>query len=290
MREGASQPARVSQPARASQPVRACPVRVGRCADQVLFPVGTGLSIPLCDLSISEAVCTLAEAIRTAEPPARTATVGFLNMRNHVAATESPALSETFSKIDYVFADGIGLQIGRMLLGLSRFQRISGTDLVPALLENVASTGCRVFLLGGTERLAKDAAAQLPALFPGVTISGYHHGYFDRSAESRLLDRINASRSDLLLIGMGTPRQELWLERNQANLNVRVAACVGGLFHYWAGDLRRSPRILIRGGFEWAGILLQQPYKWRIYTIDAARYLFSLVGKREPNSSDEPFF
>lgn len=258
----------------------ACPGCVGRCADQVLFPVGPSLSIPLCDLSISEAVGTLAEAIRSEVPRARPTTVGFLNMRNHVAATESPALSEAFSKIDYVFADGIGLQIGRMFLGLPRFQRVSGTDLVPALLNDVAPMGCRVFLVGGTERLAKAAAARLPALFPGITISGYQHGYFDRSAESRLLDQINASRSDLLLIGMGTPRQELWLLRNQAYLEVRLAACVGGLFHYWAGDLRRSPRILIRGGFEWAGILFQQPHKWRIYTIDAARYLFSLVGKR----------
>jgi exopolysaccharide biosynthesis WecB/TagA/CpsF family protein len=211
-------------------------------------------------------------------------------MRNHLAATESLALSDAFSKIDYVFADGVGLQIGRLLLGLPAFQRVSGTDMVPELLHDLASTGCRVFLLGGTPRLSKTAAARLPELFPGITISGYEHGYFDRSTESRLLDRINASRTDLLLIGMGTPTQELWLLRNQGSLNVRMAACVGGLFHYWAGDLRRSPRILVRVGFEWAGILLQQPHKWRIYTIDAVRYLFTLLGKREPNSSDESSF
>ena len=284
---------------------RACPGLVGRCTTvsessiapagpgrtgRVPFPVGPGLTIALSDLSIPQAVRILAESIKTPQRPPRPTTVGFLNMRNHVAARASLALSEAFAKMDYVFADGVGLQIGRRLLGLPRFQRVSGTDMVPALLNDVAVTGCRVFLLGGTAQLSSVAAMRLPGLFPGITISGYQHGYFDASEEAQLLDRINASKSDLLLVGMGTPRQELWLLRNQASLEVRVVACVGGLFHYWAGDLRRSPRILIRAGFEWTGILLQQPHKWRIYTIDAIRFLFSLVFKREPSSSDEPFF
>lgn len=259
---------------------RACPGIVGHRAGQVLFPVGPEVAIALSDLHMSAAVRTLADVIDGAEPRTRPATVAFLNMRNHVAAAQSRPVSDAFSKIDYVFGDGVGLQIGRMLLGLPSFQRVSGTDMLPALLNAVASKGRRVFLLGGPSGLAKTAAERLPGLFPGITVSGHEQGYFDSSTERELVDRINASQSDLLLIGMGTPTQELWLLRNQALLNVRVAACVGGLFHYWAGDLRRSPKILTKVGFEWVGILLQQPYKWRIYTIDAVRYLFSLLNKK----------
>ena len=246
----------------------------------MLFPVGPGPSIALSGLSIPEVVRILSDSIRSPHAPVRPTTVGFLNMRNHVAARSSLALCEAFSKMDYVFADGAGLQIGRLLLDLPGFQRISGTELVPVLLRDVAATGGRVFLLGGAADLLSTAAARLPGLFPGLTVSGHQHGYFGRACESQLLERINSSRSDLLLIGMGTPAQELWITRNHAFLNVRVAICVGGLFHYWSGDLRRSPRILIRLGFEWAGILLQQPHKWRIYPIDAVRFLFSLLAKK----------
>src|ERR1700712_863052 len=106
----------------------ACPGDVGpRRIGQVLFPVGPSLVIPLCDFSISEAVRTLAQAIRGAEDRPRPTTVGCLNMRNHVAATENPDLGNAFAKMDYVFPDGVGLQIGRLLLRLPAFERVSGT-------------------------------------------------------------------------------------------------------------------------------------------------------------------
>ena len=71
---------------------------------------------------------------------------------------------------------------------------------------------------------------------------------------------------------MGSPLQEQWLLRHRSRLRGKLVICVGGLFHYWARDLRRAPTTLRDLGLEWLWILVQQPFKWRVYTVDAARF------------------
>ena len=76
---------------------------------------------------------------------------------------------------------------------------------------------------------------------------------------------------------MGSPLQEQWLARNRHRLPARLAICVGGLFHYWAGDLQRAPRTMRELGLEWLWILAQQPFKWRVYSLDAACFSLAMM-------------
>jgi N-acetylglucosaminyldiphosphoundecaprenol N-acetyl-beta-D-mannosaminyltransferase len=234
-------------------------------------------AIALQDLDASETVQLFAEIVRNSGSLDQPVTAAFLNLRNYVAAMQSDALVDAFCAIDYVFPDGIAMQLGRQLLRLRPFRRVSGTDTVPSMLRDVAPLGCRLFLLGGTPEHSAATAARLPQLFPGVTLVGYHHGYFDASAEQQLISRINASECDLLLVGMGTPLQELWLQRNRALVRARLVICVGGLFHYWSRDLIRAPRALAHLGLEWLWIFVQQPFRWPVYTIGAVRYLVRVL-------------
>ncbi len=240
------------------------------------FPVDAARAIPLQTLELPYSTELLTHVLRTPSVGAQPVTVAFLNMRNYVQAIGSDLLVAAFCAMTFVFADGIGLQAGRRILGLPAFPRISGTDAVPALLRKIAAGGCRVFLLGGTPEICAQAAAKLPSLFPGINVVGNHDGYFLASRDRELLALINASRPDVLLVGMGTPTQELWLYRNHSALKVRLAICVGGLFHYWSHDLIRSPRLVTKLGLEWMWILSQQPFKWRVYTLDALRYLLRI--------------
>ncbi len=229
------------------------------------------ISVRLIDLAPQQVATRLAQQLRARSAPEAPVTVAFMNMRNFVAVQDSPAALTAFAAADQVYADGVGLQLGRRLAGLPRFERVSGTDTVPLLLRQLPA-GTRVFLLGGSRKISSAAAARFPALFPGTVLAGAHHGFFQREAEGQVLDRIAAAAPDILLIGMGSPLQEQWLLRHRSRLPCRLAICVGGLFHYWAHDLRRAPPLLQDLGLEWIWILAQQPFKWPVYTIDAARF------------------
>lgn len=92
-----------------------------------------------------------------------------------------------------------------------------------------------------------------------------------------MIEKINVARPDLLLVGMGNPRQEYWIHAHKAKLRVPVCIGVGGLFDHWAGNLKRAPLWVRRQGFEWLQILLQQPFKWRRYLVGNPKFLIRIV-------------
>lgn len=237
------------------------------------------ISVRLIDLAPRQVAARLAQQLHAIPAADAPVTVAFMNMRNFVAVQNSPVALTAFAAMDQVYADGVGLQLGRRLAGLPPFGRVSGTDTVPLLLRQVPE-GTRVFLLGGSRKISAAAAARFPALFPTAVLAGAQQGYFERDDEQRVLDRIGAAAPDIVLIGMGSPLQEQWLLRHRRRLPCRLAICVGGLFHYWAQDLRRAPRRLQEIGLEWTWILAQQPFKWPVYTIDAVRFGAVLMHRR----------
>ena len=97
---------------------------------------------------------------------------------------------------------------------------------------------------------------------------------------SRVIRQINQAQPDVLLVGMGNPLQERWIHRHRHQLDVPLCIGVGGLFHYWAGDLQRAPIWLRRWGAEWLGILLQQPHKARRYLLGNPLFLYRILRNR----------
>lgn len=202
-------------------------------------------------------------------------TASFINMNNFNVARASSAARQAFDDCDYVFADGVAMQIARRAWRAPPFRRISGTDLVPVVLARSAQEARRIFLLGGRPEVIDGAAASFKSLFPGLSLAGFHHGFFAAEEEAGIANLINDSHPDILLVGMGTPLQELWLQRWRHALNARLAICVGGLFHYWSRDLLRAPWLMRRCGFEWLWILGQQPQKWRHYLLGSWRFFLN---------------
>lgn len=231
---------------------------------------------PLFTGSLAQARAALFACL--AHPQGPCVCVGFLNLHNYCVACQDREVERIFRELDFVFGDGVGLQIAaRCLTQVPRFPRISGTDLVPAMLADAQCRGLKVFLLGGTADFIASTAQQFTRLFREPQLAGFHPGYFTPEQEPALLDLIEACAPDILLIGMGAPAQELWLWRHRHRLNARLGICVGGLFHYWHGSLHRAPRVLSRLGLEWLWILVQQPGKWPRYTLEPWRMLRALA-------------
>ncbi|MFQ6033899.1 MAG: WecB/TagA/CpsF family glycosyltransferase, partial [Candidatus Bipolaricaulia bacterium] len=176
-------------------------------------------------------------------------------------AQRDPLLLEAYQRADLVTADGIGLVWASRLLGAPLPERVTGIDMVEELCRRAASKGYRVFLLGGRPGVAAEARVRLEGRFPGLRVVGTHHGFFED--DDKVIGKINAAEPDILLVGLGVPRQELWMLENKDELEAKLLLGVGGSFDVWSGRLPRAPLLLQKLGLEWLYRLLLQPRRVR---------------------------
>jgi len=236
--------------------------RTGRTPDCSLTILGVNVT----DVTRPRALELIEELILGYD--GRTRSVFFVNAHTLNLAADDGQYRAALNAADYVFGDGTGVRWASRLQGRAVQDNLNGTDLVPALLHETAGRGYRYFLLGADQQTIRRAAQFTDKTFPGWTRTGCHHGYLsDPELNASVIRQINQSEPDVLLVGMGNPLQERWIHEHRHELTVPLCIGVGGLFSYWAGDLRRAPRWLRRCGWEWLGILLQQPRKARRYLL-----------------------
>ncbi len=178
-----------------------------------------------------------------------------------------------------VLPDGIGIHIGCRILGTSLRANINGTDLFPRLCAALnEQPELSLFLLGAQAGVADQVAQNMQARFPQLRIAGTQHGYFDPEDDLRVIERINSSGANILLVAFGAPRQELWLAKYREQLRPGVVMGVGGLFDFYSGRIPRAPQWLRELGLEWTWRLLQEPKRmWRRYVIGNPLFLFRVL-------------
>ncbi len=174
------------------------------------------------------------------------------------------ALRELINSASLVTPDGYGILLIGRILGIRFPARVAGADLVHGLCDVCARDGYRVFLLGAAPGVADAAAAALRTRHPGVVIAGTHHGYFIEGGEDDVVRQIGDARPDLLLVGMGFPRQERWMATHARAIRIPLSMGVGGTLDVLAGRFRRAPLWMQRAGLEWLYRLLQDPRRWRV--------------------------
>ena len=191
-------------------------------------------------------------------------------------AYENPLYRAVLNRGDLVLNDGTGVRWAARAQGVRLADNNVGTDLVPLLCERSAAHALRLYLIGGSEATVTGAGKHLQSRFSGVQIVGAQHGYFLPSDEDEICADIVARNPDVVLVGMGNPLQELWIDRHVAHFKRGVVIGVGGLFDHLADNLRRAPLWVRQAGFEWAQILWQQPYKWRRYLLGNPLFLYRM--------------
>jgi N-acetylglucosaminyldiphosphoundecaprenol N-acetyl-beta-D-mannosaminyltransferase len=238
------------------------------------LPIRSVFAVPIMDLSMDDALALCTGAML--EPALAARSVFFVNAHTLNLAFADPAYRAVLAASDWVFGDGTGVNWAvRFLHGVRLRDNVNGTDLVPALLGG--DIGLRYYLLGASPDAIDRAATHARSAFPGWQLVGHHHGYVPVDACDEVVDKINASRPHLLLVGMGNPKQELWIHTQRARLEVPLCLGIGGLLDYWAGDLSRAPAWLRRLGFEWLHLLLAQPRKFRRYVFGNPLFLLRLA-------------
>jgi N-acetylglucosaminyldiphosphoundecaprenol N-acetyl-beta-D-mannosaminyltransferase len=163
------------------------------------------------------------------------------------------------NQADLIVPDGIGIVKAAKILKTPLPERVAGYDLVQNVFEEIKGQDKSVFFLGGAPNVAEMAAVEMRKKYPGLNIVGVKDGYFKEEEEKKIVECINQLKPDLLLVGLGAPKQEKWIYKYRKSLRVKVCIGVGGSFDVMSGQIKRAPQWMIRLHLEWFYRLLKQP-------------------------------
>ena len=195
-------------------------------------------------------------------------------------AQDDPSFLQVLRSADLCAADGVGLLFAARYLGRPLPERVTGSDGVPLIAGRAAQEGWKLFLLGAAPGVAEQAAARLTERHPGLQVVGTYAGSPSPGEEDQIIERVNASGADILLVAYGAPRQDQWIARNRGRLKVHVAMGVGGTFDFIAGVVPRAPRWMQRLALEWLYRLYRQPWRWR-RMLRLPRFVWAVLRRRE---------
>lgn len=187
-------------------------------------------------------------------------------------------LRAVIDRADLLLADGVPVVWASRLLRRPLPGRVNGTDLMERMVAVAADRGYRVFFLGGTQSVIQRAVAEFQRRHPRLCVAGFRNGYFGDTEDDAVIAQINRSHPDLLLLGMSTPKKEIWADGNLLRLDVAVCQGVGGSFDVVAGLTRRAPRFMQVYGLEWFYRLLQEPRRmWRRYLVTNTLFVWLVL-------------
>ena len=193
-------------------------------------------------------------------------------------AKKNPRFLNILNTSQLVLADGISVVLASKIIGDPMVGRVTGVGFAQALAAAMAKEGRSIFLLGAKPGVAEKAAQKLQETYPGLKIAGTHDGYF--KDEGPVVEAINAAHPDALLVCLGAPKQEYFMENHDAELEVPVMAGLGGSMDVLAGNVQRAPEFFQKYGLEWLYRLVKEPQRWRrmiklpLYLLDAVAWKF----------------
>ena len=177
-----------------------------------------------------------------------------------------------------VTADGQAVVWAGRVLGQPLPERVTGIDLMHAVLERASEHGYGVYVLGAQAEVLERALGTLRECFPSLRLVGARHGYFQADEEAAVVDDIREAAPDVLFVALETPAKELFLARHRDRLRVPFVMGVGGAVDILGGVRRRAPRWLQRLGLEWAYRLAQDPRRLASrYVVGNTRFTWLVV-------------
>ncbi len=178
-------------------------------------------------------------------------------------AQKDKTLFSILRAADLVVPDGIGIVWASKFCHKKLKERVSGYDLCINVFDKMKYENRTVYFFGGKPGVAAEAAKRVELKYKGINVVGCRNGYFSQKDENNIIAEIKAASPDLLLVGLGSPKQEKWIYDNLRFTGARVAIGVGGCFDVMAGNLNRAPEIYRTMGIEWLYRLIKQPTRFK---------------------------
>ena len=265
--------------------------------------------ISVAKVTQSEAVERIVEFAKRRQGAAFVATLNVDFVANAVSGWPFGGNDELWGYLkdaDLVTADGMPIVALSRLLRQPLPERVTGADMVPAILRRCAEEGLSVYVLGGDRDAVEEAfeksgclgremsdgrreessrpASDVSSQKQPLRIAGIDPAFVKLDEpQPEIVERINAAKPDILFVALGNPKQELWMGRNKAKLDVGAMIGVGGTFNFLAGRVKRAPKWMQKSGLEWVYRIVQEPGRlWRRYAYGLVKYSWlsfrSLIG------------
>ncbi|WP_283624292.1 WecB/TagA/CpsF family glycosyltransferase [Clostridium butyricum] len=171
-------------------------------------------------------------------------------------------LHKSFNDKDsIIIPDGVGTVIASKLIKEPVKEKIAGIDVVREVLIKADKEGRSVYFLGATEEVVLKCVKNIKEDYPNLKIAGYHNGFFDLNNCEDIIGNIKESRPWAVLVAMGSPRQEIFIEKIKNITGTKIYMGVGGVFDIFAGNLKRAPKWMISLGLEWMYRVIKEPFR-----------------------------
>lgn len=176
---------------------------------------------------------------------------------------------------DLIVPDGMSVVWASRLGGQAFPERVTGVDLMDRLLAEGGRRGLSAYFLGARPEVVARLAALCGERYPGLTVAGFHDGYFSPAEHEKIADEIRSRAPHMLFVGMPSPFKETWCEQQRARLDVPLIMGVGGSFDVLAGHVKRAPRWMQAAGLEWSWRLMMEPRKmWKRYLYTNGEFVW----------------
>ena len=236
-----------------------------------------------------ELLCRITDWAEERAPGAPPRQVMYANAHVLNQSARDATLRHALTTADLVYCDGYGVRLAAKALDVPVPHRMTGADWIWSLAALCQQTQKSVYLLGSDAGIARRAAERLAETVPGLDVRGSHHGYFTVGSphDDRVIEDINERRPDIVLVGMGTPKQEQWVQANAHRLDVDVLWTVGALFDVVSGKVPRAPGWLADNGLEWIFRLAIEPGRmWRRYLLGNPVFMHRVMAQARARHAD----
>lgn len=239
------------------------------------------LGVPVAATTMRGAIDTVSSWIEGKE---RGKMVTFTTAHMLVEAIRNPGFCKILNQSDLNCPDGMPLVwLGRHR-DVSEIRQVCGPEFMPAFCEATALKKWRHFFYGGADGVAEMAAARIQERSPGMEIAGTYCPPFrslSPEEDEEIVRLINASKPDVVWVGLGCPKQENWIAQHRNRLDARVLLAVGLAFDISAGLRKRAPVVMRRAGVEWIYRLCQEPRRlWKRYLVGNSIFLYRALSER----------
>lgn len=233
------------------------------------------LSVPIASVRLSEIASVVISEI---ESEVNKKTFFYVNAHCLNLANKDLRYRRILQQATLVYPGGFGPVLASRILGKGLPERTPTPDFIDKVFKLAEEKKWSFYFLGAREHSLSKALQKLKTKFPKLKIVGFHHGYFDKSEEGRIISDINRKRPTVLIVGMGSPKQEKWIDDNLTKLDIKVFWAVGALFDIISGRLARAPVWMQMMGLEWLFRLFQEPKRlWKRYIVGNLEFLRTVL-------------
>jgi N-acetylglucosaminyldiphosphoundecaprenol N-acetyl-beta-D-mannosaminyltransferase len=231
------------------------------------------LGCPVDSLTIDEALDWIDARIKNTEP----GNIMVLNANKLWLMSKNSRLDQIVKKADLI-APEWAVFWGAKRLGTPLKACVFGISLAKETLKRAQLHGHRLFFLGAKPQVVEALVSKVQKENPGIQIVGFHHGYLDQAETQKVIAEINQAHPDVLMIAMGSPKQEYWISDHFSDIHVPVSMGIGGSFDVLAGIKKDTPAWARGHGIEWIYRLLQDPKAyWKRYLITNSWIIWNVI-------------